>query len=1566
MMNLKCLAIWLSASMLIGCGCAAALPFSGETVQLTGNQTGNIAWNESNFEGFCYNLNSDACIGTETLMIGAGALEGADIDRFIDAGNLTYTTSPIWQEYELHKNLGLTVEDCSYEGESGYRAEFWMGERYVAVGGNASKLAKPLVEFNDTDTKSLAIGEEWALGGGFTLTAMAIDLESDKVWLSLFKNGKEIDSEVIGTGSSDLQDRVYTCTEDVAGEEDVPIFSCYVSELFRGTDSSMIRVKYVFLIDNSVIQISTGEYYGNMQVRSITPDEVTLGNWDSLYLGQHSSTCQIMGNLCFKTVNNDSAIEFYPHLIRDELPVLSGGGGFVSDHCGWYQWDLYENYTLGWNQVDLEGAKAWIILCKDGAVVDERILTEEQRAPVDPDCRYSYVLNGTEIINATLKSAFHGSAANAAKLVNVTQYSDTNGTALIVDGSHLYKTADPDGMAGELAGGYVLTVKDIDRQGDKIWLELSTNGIVLKEDILRSDDRFRYRNDDGLESVDCIVEAVFRGCNANVVKLKNVTQYAGTGVRLIENESMTYPAGVNDQPMIGLWALEEGYSLSPRDIGVNGGKVWLLLLKDGKVMKDAIIDSGRCDADRWFRYHNVTGALVFSTYVDVVFRGMESNVVQLRHTTQYSEIDGSVFGWAKNILPTGIVIIAPPTITGYNPDSYVSDLEGVTREFNIATDQPSDVVWYIDGIIVKDTEKGVMSAYYTNDSAKTGYWNVSAVASNAKGTDTQTWWWSVTPSGHSTGFRIWDANREPPMDLDYIWDARSCTGFYYDIDDDISTETLTVKLGDYDDRNIEEGNLKYITTAADADFEYDNWGSYKVIGFMAEKYFAGYEDGKADMVSEDIRLISKDMLSKVLIDEDEKHMISTGASLELKEGYELKIIRLDIDGGKAQIELMKDGKSVDTDIVTSPDDYVYAKDLGKLDDVPLVVVHIDSVFAGTESDMLTINGIFQISDDPIPIDAGEDYGKMEIQSTSSYTITMENSDDLDLEEGEIVEIMGNLKFLVAGSGTLRFALYEEMAGPGTHDIRGTVYDTTGDQTWDHMNFEGFYYNIDDDLGTEELRVKEISGTTIDEGELVYTTTPQLVSFDYSEWGSYEIIGFMAEPYFAGYDGQETDDEITNDDISLISKDMLSKVLIDVEDKRMITTGASLRLLQLEEGYELKLIQLDIDGGQAQIELLKNGRSVDTDIVKSPDTYVYKKDLGKLDDVPIVVVYISNVFAGTESDMLTIDGIFQISDNPISIDTGCKYGEMEITSASSSKIEMKNPDDIDLDEGGKTMIMGDIGFMTSDDGDRYTLFVRRTVGSTAALKIELPERLVVGEEIVITITADGSTVAGTQVKFAGENLGLTDLNGEVRVTPDAAGTFMVTASKTNYNSASIAVRIVSGSTAAADAVIALQLAVSGGWDADADASGDGKVTSLDALMILQMAAKDSGAVPEIVINELMPNPIGTDRGNETTELYNCGDEPVDIGGWALKNEDGATYNIPAGTIIEPYGYYLTTKVQLDNGGGYVLLYRDGEEVDSSIAYTPSTDGLSGQRRIDGLDTDSDGDWIERDSAFGVSG
>ena len=606
--------------------------FSGEVAELTGAQTADIVWDKNNFGGFCYEI--DDSIGTETLTIAAGTLTGPNTDRTIDVGALSYTTSPFWREYELHRNLGLTVG-----GDTGYWIEFWRGERYVAINGKPDKLAKPVVEFNSTDIKTLSTGESWDLGGRLTLTAMQIDLEGNKVWLCLCKNGTRLDSAIIDTGGSDLQDRVYTYTADVASENDVPVFSCYISDVFRGTDTNIVQVKYVFLIDNAVHQISTGDTYDNMQVTSVTPTQITFGNWKNLYLSQSPSACQIMGNLSFKTVNNVGAIEFYPHLIRNELPMLSGGGDeFGSGGCGWAIWNLSENYTIGLIQVDLKGEKAWISICKDGVGVDTAILTEEFRTSIGSRCRYSYVKDGTEIINATPKMVFRGCNCNIIELGEVYQRSEVDGSILVNNESRLLPSAtEPSGIAWNLSDGYVLTVSDISLDGEEVLLQLSKNGVVVKEQILNEDyaSAFVYTSDAG--SVDCVVEAVFRGTLVNVVKLKNVNQYSSTGTQLMDDESKTYTTA---ELVVGeMWELFEGYSLAAMDIDMEGDKVWLSLFKDGVSVRDAIVDA---DDDRWFEYYNTTGALIFRAYVDAVFRGADTNIVQLKYVSQYSDIDGSV------------------------------------------------------------------------------------------------------------------------------------------------------------------------------------------------------------------------------------------------------------------------------------------------------------------------------------------------------------------------------------------------------------------------------------------------------------------------------------------------------------------------------------------------------------------------------------------------------------------------------------------------------------------------------------------------------------------------------------------------------------------------------------------------------------------------------------------------------------------------------------------------------------------------------------------------------------
>jgi S-layer protein (TIGR01567 family) len=174
----------------------------------------------------------------------------------------------------LEQHIGLLVESSNPRGDCGYYIEGWMAEEYVAIDGNADELCKLMVEFEDDDKKTLVVGEEWDLGGGFALVANQIDLEGDKVWFSLKKDGRELDNEVASTGSTDKQDRVYTYTADIGNEEDIPVFSCYVDAVFRGTDSNIVQVMYVFLIDDDVLEIDTSDTYGSMEVMTASSDRI--------------------------------------------------------------------------------------------------------------------------------------------------------------------------------------------------------------------------------------------------------------------------------------------------------------------------------------------------------------------------------------------------------------------------------------------------------------------------------------------------------------------------------------------------------------------------------------------------------------------------------------------------------------------------------------------------------------------------------------------------------------------------------------------------------------------------------------------------------------------------------------------------------------------------------------------------------------------------------------------------------------------------------------------------------------------------------------------------------------------------------------------------------------------------------------------------------------------------------------------------------------------------------------------------------------------------------------------
>ncbi len=135
-------------------------------------------------------------------------------------------------------------------------------------------------------------------------------------------------------------------------------------------------------------------------------------------------------------------------------------------------------------------------------------------------------------------------------------------------------------------------------------------------------------------------------------------------------------------------------------------------------------------------------------------------------------------------------------------------------------------------------------------------------------------------------------------------------------------------------------------------------------------------------------------------------------------------------------------------------------------------------------------------------------------------------------------------------------------------------------------------------------------------------------------------------------------------------------------------------------------------------------------------------------------------------------------------------------------------------------------------------------------------------------------------------------------------------------------------------------------------------SLAALVLCCAAALCSTGLGNVVINEIELSP--PDNGTKWVELFNTGDQPVDLTGWMVKIVDGPwTGPIPLDGMIGPGEFRVASGDPrwLTIFNGTVTLY------DSAGTVVDQTHGLSDSeendftfvRIPDGKDTDTKGDF-----------
>jgi S-layer protein (TIGR01567 family) len=203
--------------------------------------------------------------------------------------------------------------------------------------------------------------------------------------------------------------------------------------------------------------------------------------------------------------------------------------------------------------------------------------------------------------------------------------------------------------------------------------------------------------------------------------------------------------------------------------------------------------------------------------------------------------------------------------------------------------------------------------------------------------------------------------------------------------------------------------------------------------------------------SENANLMTNEQISKVLMDTDAQIAISSEAPLRLEEGYQLAISSADVKGNKVQLNLSKNGTEIDTKIIQpsidnadmSDQTYYYKSNIGDTEDIVQLAVHFKNAFAGSNSSIATVDGIFQISDAPVLLKPDGQFDLMSVRQIDpdALAITMDNKDNqITLSPNKDIALMGEISIYIADQDEisdvepLRYYLYKYI------DVEGEALD----------------------------------------------------------------------------------------------------------------------------------------------------------------------------------------------------------------------------------------------------------------------------------------------------------------------------------------------------------------------------------------------------------------------------------------------------------------------------------------------------------------------------------------------
>ena len=502
-MNKKITAVTLTALMVLTMF-TAMVPSALGAVEVTaphefmgavGSVPGSINLTSADNPGILY-YDIDDQAGAETLDL------YIDTNLDIDAANFKYTTT-IYQTDEGDANVA------------------WLGAAYYVVANDTSEwwICEKLQDDDEDDDYLLRVGESLSLAEGMSISVMEIDVDGNKAWITLSKDGEEIGNEVVATDSDDEDPFfVFEADLDDDGDEDDEVMNFTVETVFAGMNTNMVKINNIDLISMDVLLIEDGD------TDLFSDFEIDLGTDPTLTIELEDSDDEI-------SLTSDGVKDIFGDRISIRINEDDNYAAVVTTITEPGTYELMGAVGSVPGPINLTSADNPSLLYYD---IDEQAGAETLDMYIDTNLdidaanfKYTTTIYQTDEGDANvawLGAAYYVVANDTSEWWICEKLQDDD-----EDDDYLLRV----GESLSLAEGMSISVMEIDVDGNKAWITLSKDGEEIGNEVVAtdSDDEDPFfvfeadLDDDGDEDDEVMnftVETVFAGMNTNMVKINNI------------------------------------------------------------------------------------------------------------------------------------------------------------------------------------------------------------------------------------------------------------------------------------------------------------------------------------------------------------------------------------------------------------------------------------------------------------------------------------------------------------------------------------------------------------------------------------------------------------------------------------------------------------------------------------------------------------------------------------------------------------------------------------------------------------------------------------------------------------------------------------------------------------------------------------------------------------------------------------------------------------------------------------------------------------------------------------